>query len=117
MKFKIDENLPEEYTSILEKAGFQADTVADEKLSGRDDSVIIDQCKSEHRILITLDLDFGNIRAYPPRSLPGIIVMRPHAQDKLTLMAMLERVIPALLRQAPDHQLWIAEADRIRIRE
>ena len=33
MKFKVDENIPTEYASILREAGFEADTVSDEKLS------------------------------------------------------------------------------------
>jgi hypothetical protein len=34
LKFKVDENLPTEYAPILREAGFEADTVSDEKLSG-----------------------------------------------------------------------------------
>jgi len=33
LKFKVDENLPTEYASILRGAGFEADTVSDEELS------------------------------------------------------------------------------------
>ena len=117
MKFKIDENLPNEYKQILERARFQAHTAADEKLSGKDDAVVIDRCKSENRVLITLDVDFGNIRAYPPADFPGILVIRAKSQDKSTLITMLERLIPALLKQTPERQLWIVEADRIRVRE
>jgi predicted nuclease of predicted toxin-antitoxin system len=40
LKFKIDENLPTEYAQILREAGFEADTVSDEKLSGVGDSVL-----------------------------------------------------------------------------
>ena len=117
MKFKIDENLPEEYASILKRAGFEADTAANENLSGKDDSTVIGRCKLENRVLITLDLDFGNIQAYPPRTFPGILVIRAKSQDKLTLINTLERVILVLRKQVPERQLWIVEADRIRIRE
>jgi len=85
LKFKIDENLPFEYGPILEQAGFDADTVAGENLSGHDDSIVIARCRSESRILITLDLDFSNIHSYPPQSYSGIIVFRSKSQDKLTL--------------------------------
>lgn len=40
MKFKIDENLPAEAAEILRDAGFVADTVGDEDLSGADDETI-----------------------------------------------------------------------------
>jgi hypothetical protein len=37
LKFKVDENLPTEYALILREAGFEADKVSDEKLSGAGD--------------------------------------------------------------------------------
>ena len=117
MKFKIDENLPLEYRPILEQAGFHADTVADENLSGQDDSIVIARCRSESRILITLDLDFGNIHSYPPQSYSGIIVFRSKSQDKLTLIGLLRRLVSALQKRSPERQLWIVERDRIRVRE
>ena len=111
MKFKIDENLPTEYAPILREAGFEADTVSDEKLSGAGDSVL-SEC-----VLMTLDLDFANVQAYPPKSHPGIVVFRSKSQDKPTLVALLKRLVPALLQFSPKHQLWIVEPDRIRYRE
>lgn len=117
MKFKIDENLPDEYTLILSREGFQADTVADENLSGRDDSLVIDRCRNENRVLVTLDLDFSNIRAYPPQLFSGIIVLRSKSQDKLTLIKLLEQILPVLSKQGLEHQLWIVEHDRLRVRE
>ncbi len=121
MKFKVDENLPTEYASILREAGFEADTVSDEKLSGAGDSVLSERCRAEDRVLMTLDLDFANVQAYPPKSHPGIVVFRSvfrsKSQDKPTLVALLKRFVPALLHLSPNHQLWIVEPDRIRYRE
>jgi len=54
LKFKIDENLPTEYAPILREAGFEADTVSDEKLSGAGDSVLSERCRAEDRVLMTL---------------------------------------------------------------
>ena len=68
MKFKVDESLPTEYTTILRGAGFEADTVSDENLSGASDSVLSERCCTEDRVLMTLDLDFANLQAYPPKS-------------------------------------------------
>ena len=117
MKFKLDENLPQEYAELLQRANFQADTVADEHLSGTDDVVLIARCRDESRVLMTLDLEFGNIKAYPPDSFSGIIVFRSKSQDKPTLIQLLERLLPVLRTQSPERQLWIVEQDRIRIRE
>ena len=117
MKFKVDENLPTEYAPILREAGFEADTVSDEKLSGAGDSVLSERCRAEDRVLMTLDLDFANVQAYPPKSHPGIVVFRSKFQVKPTLVALLKRLVPALLQSSPKHQLWIVEPDRIRYRE
>jgi predicted nuclease of predicted toxin-antitoxin system len=117
LKFKVDENLPTEYAPILREAGFEADTVSDEKLSGAGDSVLSERCRAEDRVLMTLDLDFANVQAYPPKSHPGIVVFRSKSQDKPTLVALLKRLVPALLQFSPKHQLWIVEPDRIRYRE
>jgi len=35
-------------------------------------------------VLMTLDLDFANVQAYPPKSHPGIVVFRSKSQDKST---------------------------------
>jgi predicted nuclease of predicted toxin-antitoxin system len=110
LKFKVDENLPTEYAPILREAGFEADTVSDEKLSGADDSVLSERCRAEDRVLMTLDLDFANVQAYPPKSHPGIVVFRSKSQDKPTLVALLKRLVPALLQFSPKHQLWICRA-------
>ncbi len=75
MKFKTDENLPAEAAAVLRESGFDAETVWDESLSGSAADVIVARTRSEGRILVTLDLDFANIRSYAPREHPGIIVL------------------------------------------
>lgn len=64
MKLKIDENLPAECAEVLRRAGLEADTVADEGLTGVEDSTLAAKSRLEGRVLVTLDLDSANIRAY-----------------------------------------------------
>jgi predicted nuclease of predicted toxin-antitoxin system len=73
LKFKVDENLPTEHAAMLQDAGHEADTVADQKLTGSDDSVLFERCQAEGRILLTLDLDFGNVQAYPQDPIQGLL--------------------------------------------
>jgi predicted nuclease of predicted toxin-antitoxin system len=70
VKFKIDENLPAEAARLLASWGHQAETVNDEGLCGAPDSELLEVCSRENRVLVTLDLDFGNTRAYSPQRLP-----------------------------------------------
>ena len=64
MKFKIDENLPVEIAQLLTDEGYEAETVGDQGLGGTKDSILIEICREEGRVLVTLDTDFSNIRAY-----------------------------------------------------
>jgi predicted nuclease of predicted toxin-antitoxin system len=117
LKFKIDENLPVEYQTLLRAAGFEAETLDDEGLGSADDGVISDRVRAERRALLTLDLGFADIRAYPPQEYSGLIVFRSKAQDKIMLLSLLRRLIPVLRQRSPEGQLWIVESDRIRFRE
>jgi predicted nuclease of predicted toxin-antitoxin system len=116
LKFKIDENLAVEAAVLLREAGFEADTVAEEHLSGADDSTVACAVRSGVRVPVTLDRDFGDIRIFPPGEHAGIVILRPKSQDKGTVMALLRRVALALKNRAPVGELWIAEPDRIRFR-
>jgi predicted nuclease of predicted toxin-antitoxin system len=116
VKFKTDENLPNEAASTLTDLGFDVETVWDESLSGADDQTIADRARGEGRILVTLDRDFADIRAYPPEQNPGIIVLRLGVQDKETVIAYVRRVAMVWTSRSPAGELWIVERDRIRFR-
>jgi predicted nuclease of predicted toxin-antitoxin system len=117
VKFKVDENLPAEAAVILRGAGFAADTVGEENLSGAGDEVIASASSSENRILVTLDLDFANIRAYPPGEHSGIVVLRIKRQDKPSVLAHVQRLIAVLEQRNPTGELWIVDGNRIRFRQ
>jgi predicted nuclease of predicted toxin-antitoxin system len=116
VKFKIDENLPTEFVDLLITTGHQAITILAQHLQGKVDSVIIDTCAREKYILITLDLDFADIRAYPPNQYPGLMVLRVGRQDKGHLVEVLKRAIPVLEHEPIEGRLWIVEETKIRIR-
>ena len=114
MRIKTDENLPAEAAATLRECGFDAETVWDENLAGSDDDGIAARVRGEDRVLLTLDLDFANIRAYPPDQYPGIIVLRLKSQDKASVVAYVRRIAVALEQRSPDGELWIVEGNRIR---
>ena len=93
MKFKIDENLPIEVADQLHQANYDALTVYDQNLVGAVDEDIAEVCLNEERILVTLDLDFADIRAHPPEKYPGIIVMRLKQQDKPYVLNITSRCL------------------------
>ena len=116
LRFKLDENMPIKAVFFLQERGYEADSVFDENLNGVDDLKIITTCREEQRILITLDLDFSDIRAYPPKDFCGIIILRPKYQSTIQIMAMLESMLFFLKNETIDHSLWIVESTGLRIR-
>lgn len=116
MKFKIDENLPVELVELLIATGHQAMTVHEQHLQGKADPVLIHTCAQEGYILVTLDLDFADIRTYPPAQYPGLMVFRVARQDKKHLLEVFQRAIPVLMQEPIKGRLWIIEETRIRIR-
>lgn len=117
MKFKMDENMPIEAAQLLRDASYEADTVDDEKLNGSIDPLIARVCQQEERILVTMDLDFSDIRHYPPGDYPGIIVLHPAVQAKQAILNLMARLILLLTQHPIVKQLWIVDEAGVRIRE
>ncbi|MDB6056169.1 MAG: uncharacterized protein JWO95_13 [Verrucomicrobiales bacterium] len=113
---QTDENLPIEATKLLRASGHDAHSVHDEHLSGAADPSIAQICQKEHRILVTLDLDFSDIREYPPSAYSGMIVVRLARQDKDAVIAMIPRILELLQTEPILHRLWIIDEGRTRIR-
>ncbi len=80
MRFKIDENLPVEAALSLRNAGHDVLTIHDQQMVGDPDPQVAVVCKSEQRAIISLELDFSDIRTYPPGNYDGIVVLRPRTQ-------------------------------------
>jgi predicted nuclease of predicted toxin-antitoxin system len=117
VRFKTDENLPIEVATLLRQHGHNALTVSEQSLGGGGDPMVAAACQAEKRAIVTLDLDFADIRNYPPENYSGIIVLRPVLQTVPTLERMTTRII-ALLGQEPlDGCLWVVDDHRVRIRD
>jgi len=117
MRFKLDENIPRAAEKVLRSAGHEAQTVLDEGLGGGSDSRLIEACRRERRVLVTLDLDFSDIRLYPPASHAGIWVLRPPLHNVEELLRAVSGALALLASEPADRRLWIVERDRVRVRE
>ncbi len=89
----------------------------DEALRGASDETIADRCQTESRVLLTLDLDFADIRAYPPASHVGVIVLRVGEQSRPHILKVLASVLPLLVSEQVAGRLWIVSESGVRIRQ
>jgi predicted nuclease of predicted toxin-antitoxin system len=106
-KFKVDENLPTEAAELLSGAGHDAVTVVDQRMAGQPDTNVAAVCRREGRAVVTLDLDFADIRAYPPSDYAGIIVLRLVRLHKPHVPSVLQRLLPLLESEPLFGKLWI----------
>ena len=90
--------------------------VLDQLPAGTADWRVAEIVKAEQRALLTLDLDFADIRAYPPAEYFGIVVLRIRNTSSGVVLPLIERLAAALAAESPDGSLWIVDEDRIRIR-
>ena len=116
MRAKLDENLPVEAAELLRTAGWVCDTVYDEGLAGADDPRVAAACQAAARVLFTVDLDFADIRAYPPSEYVGIVVLRPTEPSRRHVLQLVSRVLPVLSAEWIEHRRWIVEPARVRVR-
>jgi len=117
MKFKVDENLPIEVAQRLRSVGYDAMTVLEQVMGGETDPNLYRVCQQEERVLVTLDLDFSDIRTYPPSESAGIMVLRFARQDKRYILDNFDRVIQLLDQEVINRRLWIVDEVQVRIRE
>ena len=116
MRAKIDENMPVDAVGLLVGAGWDKSTVHEEHVVGAADRRVIEACQQEGRVLFSLDLDFADIRKYPPEAWSGIVVPRPREPNRDSVLALLVAALPAFATEPVRQRPWIVEPNRIRIR-
>jgi predicted nuclease of predicted toxin-antitoxin system len=64
IRFKLDENIPNDAEDLLRQAGHDVHSVLAEQLGGNPDSRVFDGSQAEARVLVTFSLDFSNISVF-----------------------------------------------------
>lgn len=90
---KLDEDLSPLVAEPLQAAGHDVATVLGQGWSGLKDPEQWARIGLESRLLITADKGFGDVRAYPPGSHPGILLLRADGESILEYRALVERVL------------------------
>ena len=115
-KFKVDENMPTEVATLLATAGHDALTVPEQRMAGHADPAVAEVCRNEGRALVTLDLGFADIRAYPPADYSGVIVLRLSRLNKPRVLSAVHRLLPTLDQEPLAGKRWVVDETTVRIR-
>ncbi|MDP5339378.1 MAG: DUF5615 family PIN-like protein [Nodularia sp. (in: cyanobacteria)] len=113
---KLDENMAQKHVEFLQQSGYGADRVTDEGLSGAKDEVAWQQVCAEDRFFITLDLDFSDVRRFPPGTHPGILLLRSRNRSRQAVLEILTRVVNEQSLVALKGCLVVADEIQTRIR-
>lgn len=76
MKFLLDMGLARSTAIFLRGQGYDAVHLREEGLQRLEDPQIIQKARTEGRIIVTHDLDFGRLVALSQSQLPSVITMR-----------------------------------------
>jgi len=93
MVVKLDEDLSPLNLPLFRQFGYDARTVVQQGLQGSSDEALWRRIQEDGEMLVTADKGFGDIRAFPPGSHAGIILLR--AEDPR--IPVYERVLSTLL--------------------
>ena len=118
MRFLLDANLPRSAVAAVEKFGHTAEFARDSGLGAASDEIIADRARSTQAALITRDLDFADVRRYPPGQYHGIVVLRlPDDAVATDIVAVLERFLAQVpfINQLPQ-RLAMVSMNRVRFR-
>ena len=118
MRLLIDANLPRAAIVVCQKFGHQVEFARDIGLAAASDAQIAERARESGAALLTRDLDFADVRRYPPDQYPGIVVRRlPDTTVALEIAHVLERFLmePGFLEPLAG-RLAIVEIDRVRFR-
>lgn len=116
MKFKLDENLPQEFADDLVRLGHEADTVQAEGLVGADDTAVVQAARASGRILMTLDKGLASLLQYPVHEHSGIVLFLPDSLGRRSVLSFVRARLSILLDMELSGRLTVVGPSRIRVR-
>ncbi|MCC6808036.1 MAG: DUF5615 family PIN-like protein [Deltaproteobacteria bacterium] len=117
MKFLIDEDMPRSLAPALRASGFDAVDARDAGLRGHADAEVFSRAVAEGRVLITEDLGFSNLLAFPLGQHAGIVVARfPSQVPTWTLNQAVVEALRSVTEAEVVGGLVIVEPGRVRLR-
>ena len=93
IKFLLDANLSPATAKFLEKLGFDSRSITNERLGYLLDEDIVKIAKKEKRVIVTFDLDFGEIYHAREEGKIGVIVLRLKNQTPESVNSVLKNFI------------------------
>ncbi len=117
MKFLVDMPLSPKTVVFLKNLGYEAVRVSELGMAKSKDRYIFDHAKKNDMIVLTADLDFGNILAHTHSSKPSVIIFRLQNPSPEHVNSLLSSNLSNIEEDLMKGAIVIIEESEIRIRE
>jgi predicted nuclease of predicted toxin-antitoxin system len=116
LRVKLDEHLSDFVGDPMREAGYVVASVAGQGWRGLKDPEVWPRIGEEGVFFITADKGFADIRAYPPGSHPGILVLRPDRESVLNYREPVAGVIRTHRLESLSGYITVATPRGVRVR-
>lgn len=116
MKFLADMGVSMTTVDALRQIGEEAIHLREEGLQRLPDSDILEKAKREQRVVLTFDLDFGDLLAAGGGGTPSVVLFRLRNQTPDSVTPRLISVLKACRVDLERGAIVIVEDDRYRLR-
>ena len=116
MNIFADECVYQVTVTLLRSQGHDIVTAQEVGLAGKADEEILAYATRHERVLLTIDLDFSNLRHYPPKSHHGIIVAKIRPRNAKAVHRVLEHMLNHVEADRLNKSLVIVDQNKYRIR-
>lgn len=117
MKLLVDMALSPETVKALRGAGYEAVRVSELGMAKSRDKEIVEYAAENGMVVITADLDFGDILAHVKHKKPSVIVFRLKNPSPDHVNSLLLSALPRIKNSLNKGSIVVIEEHRIRIRE
>lgn len=116
MRFLLDMGVSRTVSKWLKETGHESVHLLDERLETLEDSDIIKKAIDEKRIILTFDLDFGDILAISQGLAPSLITFRLSNQTPDNVIKHLSFLLENYTQKLEESVIVVVEENKYRIR-
>ena len=117
MKFLADMGISDTTVNALKSHGHDAVHLSDQGLIRLPDDQILEKAKREDRVVLTVDLDFGDLLAITRAHLPSVIIFRLQNQTPASLTPRLFQTLAQCQEELENGAIITVDETRWRIRK
>lgn len=116
VKFLADECTFAPTVEFLRNEGWDVVTVKEIGLRGAKDPEVLDKAQEMRVVLITRDMDFGDIRKFPPSAYCGVVVLKMTYRTSDEVHAVLRKMLREVKEDEFAGTLFIVDRNKWRKR-